>query len=80
MKVGDAAETDVLRIVQSAAPVAESDEDKPGVIPDCDAEGDIVGIEVLRASMRTDNPRQIGREALGLISPRAVPAEVRGIQ
>lgn len=38
---------------------AGSDEDKPGVILDYDAEGNIVGIEVLQASKRTDDPSRI---------------------
>ena len=59
MKFGYDAETDTLRIVLSAAPVAGSDEDKPGVILDYDAEGNIVGIEVLQASKRTDDPSRI---------------------
>jgi uncharacterized protein YuzE len=59
MKFGYDAETDTLRIVLSSAPIAESDEDKPGVIIDYDAEGNIVGIEVLQASKRTDNPTRM---------------------
>jgi YD repeat-containing protein len=59
MKFGYDAETDTLRIVLSSAPIAESDEDKPGVILDYDADGNIVGIEVLQASKRTDNPSRI---------------------
>lgn len=61
MKFGYDAETDTLRIVLSSAPIAESDEDKPGVILDYDAAGNIVGIEVLQASRRTDNPSRIDR-------------------
>jgi YD repeat-containing protein len=59
MMFGYDAETDTLRIVLSSAPIAESDEDKPGVILDYDAAGNIVGIEVLQASRRTDNPSRI---------------------
>jgi uncharacterized protein YuzE len=59
MKFGYDAATDTLRIVLSSAPIAESDEDKPGVIIDYDAEGNIVGIEVLQASKRTDNPTRM---------------------
>ena len=59
MKVGYDIETDTLRIVLSAAPIAQSDEDKPGVILDYDAAGNIVGIEVLQASKRIDDPSRI---------------------
>lgn len=59
MKFGYDTETDTLRIVLSSAPIAESDEDKPGVMLDYDADGNIVGIEVLQASKRTDNPSRI---------------------
>lgn len=59
MKFGYDAETDTLRIVLGSAPIAESDEDKPGVILDYDADGNIVGIELLQASKRTDNPSWI---------------------
>ena len=59
MKVTYDAETDVLRILLSAAPVEESDEAKPGVILDYDKEGSIVGLEILNASQRTENPRSL---------------------
>ncbi len=41
------------------APIEESDEDKPGVILDYDKEGNIVGLEVLNASQRIENPRAL---------------------
>ncbi len=57
MKVTYDPEVDVLRILFRDAPVEESDEDKPGVILDYDKEGNVVGLEVLNASQRMENPR-----------------------
>lgn len=57
MKVIYDPEVDVLRILFRDAPIEESDEDKPGVILDYDKEGNIVGLEVLNASKRVENPR-----------------------
>jgi uncharacterized protein YuzE len=57
MKVVYDPEVDVLRILFSSAPIEESDEDKPGVILDYDKGGNIVGMEILDASKRMENPR-----------------------
>ncbi|MGA2659516.1 MAG: DUF2283 domain-containing protein [Verrucomicrobiota bacterium] len=59
MKVTYDPEVDVLRIVFRNAPIEESDEDKPGVILDCDKDGNVVGLEVLNASRRVENPRGV---------------------
>ena len=59
MKVTYDPEVDVLRIVFRNSPVEESDEDKPGVILDYDKDGNIVGLEVLDASKRIENPRSV---------------------
>ncbi|MBK6743878.1 MAG: DUF2283 domain-containing protein [Hydrogenophilales bacterium] len=59
MKVVYDPEVDVLRILLSSAPVEESDEDKPGVIIDYDASGNVVGMEILDASKRMENPRSV---------------------
>jgi uncharacterized protein YuzE len=59
MKVTYDPEVDVLRIVFSSTPIQESDEDKPGLILDYDKDGNIVGLEVLDASKRIENPRSL---------------------
>ena len=59
MKVTYDVETDTLRVIFRSSPIQESDEDKPGVILDYDKEGNIVGLEILDASKRTDNPRAV---------------------
>jgi len=52
-------EVDVLRILLSNAPIKESDEDKPGIIIDYDKDGNVVGLEILDASKRMENPRSL---------------------
>ncbi len=49
--------TDTLSFELKSGPVAESDEDKPGVILDYDEHGDLMGIEVLDASKRVAETR-----------------------
>ena len=59
MKVTYDPEVDVLRILFRDAPIDESDEAKPGIILDYDKDGNIVGLEVLNASKRVENPRGV---------------------
>ncbi|MBI1940239.1 MAG: DUF2283 domain-containing protein [Acidobacteria bacterium] len=59
MKVTYDPEADVLRIVLSSAVIEESDEEKPGVILDYDKDGNVVGLEILNASKRMENPRSL---------------------
>ena len=59
MKVTYDPQDDVLRIIFSSAAIEESDEDKPGVILDYDKDGNIVGMEILDASKRIENPRSL---------------------
>ena len=51
--------THSLTIQLSNAPVEESDDDKPGVILDYDKDGNLVGLEILNASKRIENPRAL---------------------
>ena len=59
MRVTYDPEVDVLRILFSSAAIEESDEDKPGVILDYDKDGNVVGLEILDASKRVDDPRAV---------------------
>ena len=59
MKIIYDPEVDVLRILFSSAPIEESDEDKPGVILDYDKDGNVVGMEILDASKRVENPESV---------------------
>ena len=49
-------EEDVLSILLGENPVAESDEDKAGLILDYDIDGNLVGLGILDASQRLGNP------------------------
>jgi len=59
MKIKYNKKIDVLKITFSNLPVEESDEEKPGIILDYDREGNIIGIEILDASKRMDNPQSV---------------------
>jgi uncharacterized protein YuzE len=59
MKVVYDLETDTLTIILAETPVAESDEDRPGVILDYDNEGNLVSLEILDASRRVNLPNKI---------------------
>jgi uncharacterized protein YuzE len=59
MKVIYDRETDTLIVIFAEAPVAESDEDRPGVILDYDDKGNLVPLEILDASQRVNVPNKI---------------------
>ena len=65
MKVIYDAEVDILRIIFTSVAVEASDEDRPGVIIDYDKDGQIVGMEILDASKRTENPFAVEYAVLG---------------
>lgn len=58
-------QTDTLSIILSEAPVLESDEDKPGLILDYDADGNMVSLEILDASRRVLQPTRMAYEVVG---------------
>ncbi len=59
MKVNYDGKTDTLTLILRDAPVAESEEPKPGVILDYDHAGNLISIEVLDASKRVEEPRSV---------------------
>jgi len=59
MKVNYDAKTDTLTVIFRDVPVAESDEDKPGIILDYDDAGNLLSLEVLDASRRVTDARKI---------------------
>ncbi|MEK6710139.1 MAG: DUF2283 domain-containing protein [Nitrospinota bacterium] len=59
MKVTFDPRTDTLSVILKDSPVAESDEDKPGVILDYDAQGHLVSLEILDASKRVTDARKV---------------------
>ena len=67
MRVEYDPEADALYIRLRAGEVADSDEIREGVVIDYDAEGEVLGIELLSASKRTDNPREIAFAMLDVV-------------
>ena len=65
MKVNYDARTDTLTVVFRDVPVAESDEDKPGVILDYDEDGNLVSLEILDASTRITEAHRFEFETTG---------------
>ena len=59
MKIVYDPEVDVLRILFHDTTIAESGEDDTGMIFDYDERGNVVGIEILDASQRVDNPQSV---------------------
>jgi uncharacterized protein YuzE len=59
MRVRYDTETDVLTVTFKEGPVAESNEDNPGVILDYDADGNLLAVEVLEASARVEEPGSV---------------------
>lgn len=52
-------QVDILRILFNQEPIEESDELEPGFIADRDRLGNIVGLEILDASKKMENPRSV---------------------
>ena len=60
MKITYDSRTDTLAVIhKEGVAVAESDEDKPGVILDDDQDGDLISLEVLDASRRVSEAQRV---------------------
>ena len=60
MKITYDSRTDTLTVIlEEGVAVAESDEDKPGVILDYDQNGDLISLEVLDASRRVSEAQRV---------------------
>jgi uncharacterized protein YuzE len=60
MRVSYDAKTDTLSVIlRDDVAVVESDENKPGVILDYDAKGNLVSLEILDASKRVTDARRV---------------------
>lgn len=57
-------QADAMYIRLRTAKVAESKEVHPGVVLELDAQGQVLGIELLDVSKRTDNPRELAMELI----------------
>ena len=66
MKVTYDIATDSLTVIlKEQAAIAESDEDKPGIILDYDEDGNLVSLEVLDASKRVTEAKKIEFQTTG---------------
>jgi len=66
MKVSYDQKTDTLSVIlKEHAPVAQSDEDKPGVILDYDDAGNLISLEILDASKRVTEARKVEFQTTG---------------
>ena len=66
MKIEYDPKADAMYIRLIAGTVVESDEVRPGVVFDLGAAGRVLGIEMLDVSQRTDNPRELAMELVGV--------------
>ncbi len=59
-------ETDTMTVILTDGPVTESVDEKPGIILDYDAAGNLVSLEIVDASRRVKSPGQIEYQVASL--------------
>ena len=59
MKIVYDADKDILQITLVSSPVEETTQIAPGLVLDYDDDGQVIGIELRKASKRVDNPYAI---------------------
>jgi uncharacterized protein YuzE len=59
MKIEYDQQADAMYIRLRTGTVAQSDEVRPGMVLDFDAQGRVLGIEMLDVSQQTDNPKEL---------------------
>ena len=60
MKVSYDVQTDTLNVIfRDNVPIAESDEERPGIIFDYDNDGNLVSLEILDASKRVTEANKV---------------------
>jgi uncharacterized protein YuzE len=66
MKVNYDARTDILTVIlKEGVGVAESDEQRPGIILDFDEQGNLLSLEILDASRKVTEATKIEYQATG---------------
>jgi len=66
VKVNYDPKTDTLSfILKENVSITESDEEKPGIILDCDGQGDLVSMEILDASRRVTEAKKVDFQIAG---------------
>ena len=65
MKIEYDPKADAMYIRMRSGTAIESDEIRPGLVIDFDADGKVLGIEMLDVSLRTDNPRELSLSLVG---------------
>lgn len=59
MKVIYDPQADILRISLSSSSIEDINEERPGIVFNYDDDGNLIGMDILDASQRIDDPRSV---------------------